>query len=198
MENSVSEDSEIEAGDGKEAVTEKKSLVFAIAFDGVIVEDAYPGIGDEVYRATDVIRRLQGAGHFCVLWSSRTGTKLVEAIMWLMDHGIIMDAVNINPTPTPLMGNPKMVADVYLESRSFPMFPGWEDVLDYYLGGAPDDAPFVPTNHTLTDELQGVFNAGQYNESVSGNGSTAAGNTTSPETVPEGGNGPGQAEPDNK
>ena len=55
-------------------------LIIAIDFDGTIVEDAYPAIGEEKIFAFDTIKRLQKDGHRIILWTYRHGEKLEEAV----------------------------------------------------------------------------------------------------------------------
>lgn len=44
-----------------------KGLIIAVDFDGTIVEDGYPGIGEERLFAFDTLKRLQADGHRLIL-----------------------------------------------------------------------------------------------------------------------------------
>ncbi len=54
-------------------------LIIAVDFDGTIVEDAYPKIGEEIIFAFDTLKRLQSQGHRLILWTYRHGKRLDEA-----------------------------------------------------------------------------------------------------------------------
>ena len=56
------------------------SKIIAIDFDGTIVEDAYPNIGNERMFAFETLKRLQSDGHRLILWTYRHGKKLDEAV----------------------------------------------------------------------------------------------------------------------
>ncbi len=108
-----------------------KSLIFAIDFDGTIVDDEFPEIGKIKPHAVRVIKRLQAKGHKIILWTCRKNETnrpyLSEAVFFVEDNGILLDTVNSNINPNLPFANPKVLADFYLDDRSFPPFPGWED-----------------------------------------------------------------------
>ena len=71
-----------------------KGLIIAVDFDGTIVEDAYPGIGQERLFAFETLKRLQADGHRLILWTYRHGKKLDEAVAYCEENGITFYAVN--------------------------------------------------------------------------------------------------------
>lgn len=46
-------------------------MIFAIDFDGTIVEHKYPEIGALKPSAKQVINELYGKGHYIIIWRSR-------------------------------------------------------------------------------------------------------------------------------
>ena len=99
-------------------------MIIAIDFDGVLCEDMFPDIGCPDYEVTSLVRQLIDAGQEVILWTSRTGDRLTEAVEWCEDRGLHFCAVNENAPsnraryeaeyPTP---SPKVYADVYVEDH---------------------------------------------------------------------------------
>lgn len=108
-----------------------KSYIFAIDFDGTIVDDKFPEIGALKPDAVRVIRRLLDKGHKMILWTSRANDKkrdyFNEAINLLMYCGIRPHAINKNIDRDEVWGIPKVLADFYLDDKSFPPFTSWSE-----------------------------------------------------------------------
>lgn len=104
--------------------------IFAIDFDGTIVENGkYPNIGHILPYAIEVIKELQDNGHRIIIWTCREGRYQNEARWFLQEHGIIPDAINDNLLYVKQeFGHDKrkVLADYYLDDRSWPPFLGWE------------------------------------------------------------------------
>ena len=96
-------------------------MIFAIDFDGTIVEDAFPEIGRLRPEAENFIRALQARGDKWILYTMREDESLDAAFEFLHAHGLIPDAVNDN---LPEMcrryrNNPRKVyADVYIDDHN--------------------------------------------------------------------------------
>lgn len=112
-------------------------MIFAVDFDGTIVDHEFPQIGKEKPDALKTLKRLQGAGHHIIIWTCRCEPYLSPAIAWLKDHGFTPDAVNSNLASVPGFAVPKILADVYIDDRSFPPFKNWSDVVAEYLSDLP-------------------------------------------------------------
>ena len=99
-------------------------MIFAIDFDGTIVEDRYPEIGELKPEAEKFIRALQQRGDKWILWTMRGGEKLNEAVKFLESHGLKPDAVNDNLEIMKMefpLGNQnprKVFAHVYIDDRN--------------------------------------------------------------------------------
>ena len=55
-------------------------MTIAVDFDGTIVEHKYPEIGKEKPFAIDTLKQLAFEGHKLILWTSRDGKLLEDAI----------------------------------------------------------------------------------------------------------------------
>ena len=96
--------------------------IMAVDFDGTLVTDKFPEIGAEREKFCSFIRILQKMGVKSILWTSRTGSALREAIEWCEDHDLHFDAINENlPEVIELTGGidtRKVYADIYFDDRN--------------------------------------------------------------------------------
>jgi hydroxymethylpyrimidine pyrophosphatase-like HAD family hydrolase len=96
--------------------------IIAVDFDGTLVYDEFPEIGEERKKFCDVIRKLQSIGIRTILWTSRTGKALEEAVAWCEDHDLHFSTVNENvPEVIELTGGidtRKVYADAYFDDRN--------------------------------------------------------------------------------
>jgi len=70
--------------------------IIAVDFDGCLVEDRWPAIGDPIQSVIDALKAKQAAGYKIILSTCRRGQQLEEAIIWCAGHGIVFDAINKN------------------------------------------------------------------------------------------------------
>lgn len=96
-------------------------MIIAVDFDGVIVQDNYPEIGERNLRVINTLLELKIDGHQLILWTCRTGKLLADAIDFCRSKGLIFDAVNQN-LPEVIKkyksDTRKVFADVYLDDRA--------------------------------------------------------------------------------
>lgn len=95
--------------------------IMAVDFDGTLVRDKFPEIGAERENFCKVIRILQKMGVKSILWTSRTGSALQEAVEWCEDHDLHFDAINKNlPEVIELTGTDtrKVYANVYFDDHN--------------------------------------------------------------------------------
>lgn len=71
-------------------------MIFAIDFDGTIVENKYPAIGKLNPLLEEFIRHLKRHGHTWILYTMREGKELNEALEFLAMHNLLPDYVNDN------------------------------------------------------------------------------------------------------
>jgi hypothetical protein len=97
-------------------------MIIAIDFDGVLVEDKYPEIGNPNWDMISAVWRLNFTKHELVLWTCRIGERLDEVVKWCKDHNLNFTCINSN-TPNNLAEygtDPRKVyADVYIDDRAF-------------------------------------------------------------------------------
>ena len=105
-------------------------LIIAIDFDGTIVEDAYPKIGEPMIFAFDTMKKLQAEGHRLILWTYRNGRKLKEAVAFCKEQGIEFYAVNKNyPEEVYDEKTPRKIhADMFIDDRNVGGFIGWTEI----------------------------------------------------------------------
>ncbi len=107
-----------------------KKLIIAVDFDGTIVEDGYPGIGDARLFAFETLKRLQKDGHRLILWTYRHGQKLDEAVAFCAKNGIDFYAVN-KSFPEEILSDDvsrKINADIFIDDRNIGGILGWGEV----------------------------------------------------------------------
>ena len=96
-------------------------MIYAIDFDGTIVENAFPKIGKLNQEAARFIRSLKARGDKWILYTMREDKYLQEALEFLARHDLSPDAANDN---LPEMcefyqNNPrKIFANVYIDDHN--------------------------------------------------------------------------------
>ena len=114
-------------------------MVIAVDFDGTIVEHKYPAIGKEIPFAIDTLKTLAAEGHKLILWTSRDGELLDQALDFCKERGLEFYAVNSNYPPGALFSNKagkscKVVADVYIDDRNVGGLPDWGTIHEIVTG----------------------------------------------------------------
>ena len=95
--------------------------IVAADFDGTIVTDAYPLIGEPISETIEALKRRRDGGAKVILWTCRCGAELDAAITWCEGRGIFFDAINANlPEAIALFGgDPRKVhADEYWDDKA--------------------------------------------------------------------------------
>ena len=99
-----------------------QKLIFAVDFDGCLVEFDFPKIGEQTSKQKklmSILKKLQEKGHKLILWTSRGEPALQEAIDWCEDKGLIFDMHQVNPFTKKLTGpSPKIIADYYIDVKA--------------------------------------------------------------------------------
>lgn len=96
-------------------------MIYAIDFDGTIVENRFPAIGKLKPAAECFIRELRERGDKWILFTMREGESLDLAVKFLAGYGLRPDAVNDNlPEMCALYkNNPrKIFAHVYIDDHN--------------------------------------------------------------------------------
>lgn len=96
-------------------------MIFAIDFDGTLVEDNYPSIGKPRTEVIKYVKALKKRGHELILYTCRNKTALDEAVTWCNEQGLKFDAINENlDRVKALYGGDtrKVYADYYLDDKA--------------------------------------------------------------------------------
>lgn len=106
-------------------------MTIAVDFDGTIVSHDFPRIGKEIPFAVATLRSFIAEGHKVILWTSREGALLQEALDWCADRGLKFYAVNSNYPENSIVpsekrrSSTKVVADIYIDDRNLGGLPEW-------------------------------------------------------------------------
>lgn len=109
--------------------------IIAVDFDGTLCEDKYPFIGPANRELIDYLNLAKLHGCKIILWTSRSGERLNEAVAWCKEHGLTFDAVNENvPEAIEVFGGDsrKIFAHRYIDDRAdnlyfkLPYMPDWK------------------------------------------------------------------------
>lgn len=116
-------------------------MKIAIDFDGTIVENKYPQIGEEMLFAFATLNALKKKGHQLILWTYRIGKELDEAVEFCRKNGVEFDAVNCNYEGEEFDSNTprKLNVDCFIDDRNVGGFIGWGQI--YHLL-CPNDGSF--------------------------------------------------------
>ena len=68
--------------------------VIALDFDGTLCENAWPGIGDPKWAVIRAAQEEQRQGALLILWTTREGPELEQALAWCEYAGFRLDGVN--------------------------------------------------------------------------------------------------------
>lgn len=107
-----------------------ESLIIAVDFDGTIVKDKYPGIGEPQLFAFETLKKLEKEGHRLILWTYRHSKRLDEAVAFCRERGIEFYAVNKSFPEEELDTtlSPKIHADIFIDDRNVGGFLGWGEI----------------------------------------------------------------------
>ncbi|MCR5818786.1 MAG: hypothetical protein K6F89_06810 [Prevotella sp.] len=104
-------------------------MIIGVDFDGTIVEDRYPDIGEEIPFATDTLKMLIKEHHRIILWTVREGKYLEDAVNWCRERGVEFYAVNRDYPEETTDNNQyfsrKLKADLWIDDRNLGGLPDW-------------------------------------------------------------------------
>jgi hypothetical protein len=107
-------------------------MTIAVDFDGTIVEHKYPDIGKEKPFAIQTLRTLQQEGNRIILFTSREGELLDDAVAYCHKKGLDFFAVNSNQPADALFPRhtAKVIADVYIDDKNLGGLPDWTEIYE--------------------------------------------------------------------
>ncbi len=102
-------------------------MIIAVDFDGTIVERSHPELGKEIPFAIESLKLLQQQGHLLILWTSRAGKELDEAVEYCRSNDLQFYAINKNYPEEIFDENisRKIKAEIYIDDRNFGQLPDW-------------------------------------------------------------------------
>lgn len=83
-------------GNRKESIMKQSAKIYSFDFDGTIVQNKYPEIGEPISEVIRFIQRVKADGNYIILNTMREGKYLNQAVDYCRDNGIVFDAVNDN------------------------------------------------------------------------------------------------------
>lgn len=110
-------------------------MIIAVDFDGAIVENRYPSIGNEIPFAIATLKKLQAEHHLLILWSVREGQLLEEAVEYCRRKGLEFYAVNANYPDEEINSDSscscrKVKADFFIDNRNIGGLPDWKAIYE--------------------------------------------------------------------
>lgn len=103
----------------------------AVDFDGTIVENRFPEIGEERPFAIETLKKLREDCHVLILWTVRNGESLNEALKWCEERGLVFDAVNesyLIDDEYKSSVSSKVNAQLFIDDRNFGGLPDWTTI----------------------------------------------------------------------
>ncbi|MFZ6038645.1 MAG: hypothetical protein ACOYU1_10520 [Bacteroidota bacterium] len=108
-------------------------MIIAVDFDGTLHCGKWPEIGAPAPYSVEVMRKLHDDGHYLIVWTSRGGDLLINAINWMLEHGIPFDRINDNnPDNSALYGSNsrKVYAHCYIDDKNVGGLPTWPEIYE--------------------------------------------------------------------
>ena len=107
--------------------------IASIDYDGTIVKNAFPEVGEPMEGAFETLKAMKEAGWKLILSTCREDEKkrayLTEAVDFCKSHGVEFDGVNETPMDLEFRDESslrrKPFAHVYIDDRNLGGFPGW-------------------------------------------------------------------------
>ena len=113
----------------------RENPIIAVDFDDTIAVNAYPEVGREMPGAIAALKEMQALGCRIIIWTCRHDKSEQAALDWLKERGFTPDAINDHIYPVQIQGQEfkrKVFANLYLDDKSFPAFPGWSAVMEWF------------------------------------------------------------------
>jgi hypothetical protein len=105
--------------------------ILAIDFDGTIVKNIFPDIGELIEDAKLYINKLYDEGYDIIIWTCRDGQLLKDAITFLVDNNIKFHKVNENSDKLDFTTSNKIYFDITIDDRILGgLPPNWEWIYD--------------------------------------------------------------------
>lgn len=108
--------------------------IIAVDFDGTLVQDKFPEIGEPIIGVWNRLRAEQITGSKIILWTCRNGRALEEAVRFATEYmGFHFDAINENLDEIKVLyggDTRKIFADEYWDDKAIPIGSDWYGELE--------------------------------------------------------------------
>lgn len=94
-------------------------VILAVDFDGTLVTNRFPEIGEIRPEVWNAVLSAQKDGCKIILWTSRTGEVINQAVQFCNEHGLVFNAINDNIPEVKALGwdARKVFAKYYIDDR---------------------------------------------------------------------------------
>jgi len=134
----------------------------AVDFDGTIVENCFPEIGEERSFAVEVLKKFrEEEHHVLILWTVRNGAYLEEALRWCEERGLVFDAVNEHyledgeSFPVEDFSH-KVNAHLFIDDRNIGGVPDWTTIYRQVKSGNAF-SPILPEREKSSARPKNIF-----------------------------------------
>ena len=110
----------------------KLPYIIAVDFDGTLVEDKFPEIGEPIEANWNMVREAIDKGAKIILWTSRDNERLRAAVEFCTERGLHFDAINDNLDEVKVLFNNstrKVYANEYWDDKAIAGFCCTESIL---------------------------------------------------------------------
>lgn len=108
-------------------------IVIAVDWDGTVVTNDYPKMGEFLPGAVDTINWLYDRGDYIIIWTCRyLYNDIADMKQKLKSGRIKYHCINQNHPSVKFHPWPKIYADVYIDDRNLGGFPGWNYVREVF------------------------------------------------------------------
>lgn len=111
---------------------DKLPYIVAVDFDGTLVEDKFPEIGAVKPKVWEDIKLARIKGAKIILWTSRDGERLKDAVQFCLSYGLHFDAINENLDEVKVLFNNdtrKVYADEYWDDKMISSYSTTSSIL---------------------------------------------------------------------
>jgi len=107
-----------------------RPTILAIDFDGTIVSNNFPAIGEPIKDAKEIINTFYEEGYYIIIWTCRGGEELVQVRDFLDNMGIKYHKINENADFDIIgfMPFPKIYCDICIDDKNLGGIPSWKEI----------------------------------------------------------------------
>jgi len=122
-------------------MNDRLPYIIAVDFDGTLVEDKFPDIGEKrapkLWESLIRAKETHGDHVQIILWTCRNGDHLEPAVLFCQRHGLYPDRVNDNiPEVLDKYGGPnrlntrKVYANIYIDDKNGSDIDDFDNIMD--------------------------------------------------------------------